>query len=146
MAYIWDKNLETGNRTIDDQHRRLIDAINNLQTAKLAGKGTSQLEELMVFLITYTIKHFRDEEALQIKYQYPDYSEHKGQHTDFKKQVDRLMAEIGAEGPSPALVDKVTELIGSWLFNHIKGHDFKCAAYLRSMDEAPEADMSCPVN
>ncbi len=39
MAYVFTKDLETGNQLIDSEHRQLIDAINNLLTACSTAKA-----------------------------------------------------------------------------------------------------------
>ena len=37
---LWDKRLETGNAQIDEQHKALVEALNNLHAAMKQGKGT----------------------------------------------------------------------------------------------------------
>jgi hemerythrin len=134
MVYVWDANLETGHRIIDNQHRQLVETVNTLQAANLAGKGAEEIESVMEFLIAYTIKHFQDEEALQVKYGYPDYPTHKGYHEAFKIQVSALTKRMADEGPTSELIGEVTQQVGEWLLNHIKGDDFKMAAYIQKMD------------
>lgn len=43
MAYSWTADLETGNAKIDDQHKQLFVAINNLLEACSKGKGRDAL-------------------------------------------------------------------------------------------------------
>ena len=38
MAFLWDKKLETGNGMIDQQHKQLITAINDLKTLRESAK------------------------------------------------------------------------------------------------------------
>lgn len=40
MAYIWNKDLETGNAMIDQQHKQLIQCINDLLDARSSVKGS----------------------------------------------------------------------------------------------------------
>ena len=84
MAYNWDKSLETGNFTIDEQHKSIIKAINDLLEACSQGKGRVEVEKTLIFLKDYVVKHFNDEEKLQIKSNYPGYKEHKEIHDSFK--------------------------------------------------------------
>ena len=58
MAYIWSKDLETGNKLIDQQHQQLIQSINDLLDACSQGKGRDKIVETMQFLQSYTAKHF----------------------------------------------------------------------------------------
>nr|WP_315020284.1 hemerythrin family protein [uncultured Aminipila sp.] len=132
MKYDWTSDLETGNGTIDEQHKQLIAAINNLLDACSQGKGRDSLKETTTFLYDYTSKHFADEEKLQIASQYPDYPNHKQYHEGFKKVVREIMDQLQKEGPSLVLVGKVNSSIGGWLINHIKKEDVKVAAHIRS--------------
>lgn len=132
MKYDWTSDLETGNSTIDGQHKQLINAINNLLEACSQGKGRDALKETTTFLYDYTAKHFADEEKLQIASQYPDYTNHKQYHEGFKKVVREIADQLEKEGPNLVLVGKVNTSIGGWLINHIKKEDVKVAAHIRS--------------
>jgi hemerythrin len=134
MSYVWDKDLETGHTLIDNQHKQLVQAVNDLQVANAAGKGAAEIERTIDFLLGYTIKHFRDEEALQLEYGYPDYYEHVSYHREFKGQVNQLVERLKAEGPTRELVDEVTQHIGDWLLHHIKSDDLKMAAFVQQED------------
>jgi hemerythrin len=134
MAYVWDKNLETGHTLIDNQHKQLVRAVNDLQEANVAGKGAEEIERTIDFLLGYTIKHFKDEEALQLEYGYPDYYEHVSYHREFKRQVDQLAQRMKEEGPTRELVNEITQHIGNWLIHHIKSDDLKMASYIQHED------------
>jgi hemerythrin len=135
MAYEWDEDLETGYAVIDRQHRQLVETVNKLQAAKDAGKGPDEIGKIIGFLLEYTDKHFREEEALQQAYQYPDYYVHVSYHEAFRQQVAQLVKRMDDEGPTPELVDETTTAIGDWLINHIKGDDFRMAAFVQSEDK-----------
>ncbi|MGB4438055.1 MAG: hemerythrin family protein [Sedimentibacter sp.] len=132
MAYSWDKSLETGNSTIDTQHKSLVKAINDLLEACSLGKGRNEVLKTLDFLQNYVIKHFADEEKLQIKSMYPDYKAHKQKHEDFKKVVNEIVEEFNNSGATIQLVAKVNTSIGGWLINHIKSEDKKVAAHIMS--------------
>lgn len=131
MAYEFTKELETGNALIDSQHRQLIEAINRLLEACGQGKGRAHIKETMDFLQQYTAKHFADEEALQLQYEYPDYVSHKNYHEWFKKTVKELAGELEEMGPTVVMVGKVNASIAGWLVNHIRREDTKVAAHIR---------------
>jgi len=131
MAYQWDSTLETGYDKVDNQHKQLVSALNSLIDANKSGKGDKIVMETMDFLTGYAIKHFADEEKLQVQYSYPDYLNHKKIHEDFKKTVKELVDRVVKEGPSQPLVDEVCAKLGAWLVNHIKGDDFRMAAFVK---------------
>lgn len=132
MAYKWDNSLETGNSIIDEQHKSLIKAINDLLDACSHGKGRVEVQNTLNFLSDYVVKHFNDEEKLQLKSKYPEYIAHKKLHEDFKKDVTNIIAEYEKDGGTILLVSKVNNSIGSWLINHIKTMDRKVADHINS--------------
>jgi hemerythrin len=131
-AYTWDASLEVGNLMIDDQHRQLIDALNNFLTAHAEKKSNDELKKSLNFLNDYTIKHFFEEEQLQKKYEYPDYENHKKFHDGLKKVVRDLQVQLIMKGPSESLYEDVKVKVGDWLISHIKTQDTRIGAHLRS--------------
>jgi hemerythrin len=139
MAYQWDSSLETGYEKVDNQHKQLVAALNDIIQASRNGKGKDEIFKTLDFLTGYTIMHFADEEKLQVKYDYPDYLIHKRYHDEFKVTVGELTARIVKEGPSEEMIGIVTTAIGDWLLNHIKGDDFRMAAYVKAKSAEQES-------
>jgi len=134
MAYKWDSSLESGYSKIDNQHKQLIAMLNDLIEAKKEGKGDSAVLRTLDFLTGYAIKHFADEEQLQIDYDYPDYLNHKRIHEDFKKTVGEFVEKVIKDGPTEEIIGTIIETIGSWLLNHICGDDFRLTAFVKAAD------------
>jgi hemerythrin len=132
MAYQWDSSLETGHEKIDNQHKQLIAALNSIIEASAGGKGEAEIFKTLDFLTGYTIMHFSDEEKLQVMYDYPDYLIHKRYHDEFKVTVGELTKRLEKEGPTEEMMNIVTSAVGNWLLNHIKGDDFRMAAYVKA--------------
>jgi hemerythrin len=131
-AYAWDKSLEVGNQIIDDQHRQLIDALNNLLRVHAEKGSNDELKKSLNFLNDYTIKHFFEEEQLQKKYGYPDYESHKKLHDGLKRVVRDLQIQLIMKGPTEALFNDVKTKVGDWLVAHIKTQDTRIGAYLKT--------------
>jgi len=140
MAYQWDSSLETGYDKVDNQHKQLIAAVNSLMDSSTSGKGDDAVLDTLDFLTGYAIKHFADEEQLQMDYNYSDFLNHKRIHDDFKGTVSELVGRVRNEGPSEKLITEVIHIIGSWLLNHIKGDDFRMAAYVKDADAKATAE------
>ena len=134
MAYRWDSSLETGYDKVDNQHKQLIKAVNNLMEASASGKGDKAVMETLEFLTSYAVKHFTDEEKLQVQFNYPDYLNHKRLHDEFKVRVGELVQKVNDEGPTEQVINEVSTVIGSWLLNHIKGDDFRMATFIKAAD------------
>ncbi|KJU82799.1 hemerythrin-like, metal-binding domain protein, partial [Candidatus Magnetobacterium bavaricum] len=61
---VWNDNIGLGIREIDDQHKALIDIINNLFDAMSAKRANEILSGIFKELIDYTRYHFSAEEGL----------------------------------------------------------------------------------
>ena len=132
MTYMWKAEYATGNTEIDEQHKQLFKAVNDLISACSSGQGHDVLDPTIKFLVDYTVKHFADEEKLQQQYQYPDFTNHKKLHENFKTTVLKLTKELQEGGTSTVLVGKVNSTIGNWLVNHIQREDKKVADHILS--------------
>ena len=131
MSYRWNSSLETGHPVIDSQHKELINAINNLLSACLQGQGAGEVGTTIDFLIAYTKRHFGEEEALQQKSNYPDYTNHRTYHATFVQTITELSAELKQAGASPVMINKIIRSVGDWLVNHIQQQDIKVATHLK---------------
>ena len=129
----WSQTLETGNDAIDSQHKELFRLTSNLVEACENNRGQEVLGETLNFLASYTIKHFSDEEALQVEYNFPGYERHKKLHEDFKAKVVDLIHQYQQDNQSVDLRAHVNSTIIRWLLQHIKGEDFKIAEHIRKM-------------
>ena len=137
-AYQWDSSLETGHAKVDNQHMQLISSLNSIIAASQEGKSSEEIFKTLDFLTGYTIMHFSTEEKLMVMYDYSDYMIHKSYHDEFKNTVVELTKRLTNEGPSEELISVVTTTVGNWLLNHIKGDDFRMAAYVKSKGD-PDA-------
>jgi hemerythrin len=131
MSYEWSSDLETGYKSIDDQHKQLVESLNELLRACQHGDHRDELKKNLKFLVDYAVKHFDDEEAFQLKYNYPDYEWHKKLHEAYKDQASDLAKRLVKKGPTIALVAEAKSTLGDWLISHIKGEDIKMARHIR---------------
>jgi methyl-accepting chemotaxis protein len=134
--YEWDQSLSTGVAKIDDQHRQLIDAVNNLIDAIEAGRGAAELKKALDFLVNYTVIHFDGEEAIQRECGYPGFENHRRIHEAFKKAAAEMAGEMERDGITPNLVNEVKRKFGDWLVTHIKGQDCELGAFIKSKGKA----------
>lgn len=71
MNLIWDDNLSVGIDNIDNQHKELLNCIENLITAIEHSRSNDEIIKTLDFLEEYVIKHFTAEEEIQAKTNYP---------------------------------------------------------------------------
>ena len=127
----WTSNLETGNHRIDQQHKQLFKLTSDIVDSYMSGKSSELVAKTLDFLAEYTVKHFADEEALQIQYDFPDYKNHKKMHDDFKESVIDLITKYKANDNSIDLHSTVNSIVVRWLVQHIQREDSKIAQHIR---------------
>lgn len=131
MSFHWTESLAVGHRTIDDQHRELIDRFRGLLEACKAGKGKEKVAELFGFLDAYALSHFRAEEKLMAEHGYPGLLEHKSQHAWFVGKLAELKGTLQADGPSFHLVIAANQTLLDWIVEHIRSTDVRFGKYLQ---------------
>lgn len=120
MAFMqWTHDLEMGIPVIDNQHKRIIDYINELDDASRTG-NMDETNHALEGLLDYTITHFEFEEELQEKAGYPFLKAHKRVHEIFMKRVAdfRARADSGED-----ITQELLGVLKVWLASHIKGDD-----------------------
>ncbi len=130
--YEFTKELVTGNSIIDGQHKRLIEATNELMMACSVGKGRDSIKKTSSFLNNYVNEHFSDEEKLQSDYKYPDIAKHKIFHAEYKKKLANTLIEIEKEGATINTLSRLNTDIGV-LISHIRSEDRRVAAHISSL-------------
>jgi len=123
----WDDSLNTGIKTIDQQHRGIVDFINKLHAAGLK-EDRDTIESVLTGLTDYTHSHFSYEEQLQQQHGYPLIVPHKKAHDNFIIRLNEYKkrhnnGENIARGLSGELV--------IWLTNHIKNEDRDYVPYCK---------------
>jgi hemerythrin-like metal-binding protein len=88
MTIEWNDNLATGVSEIDAQHKELFKRINVLFEACSKRKGRAEVGNLLKFLEEYVVVHFGTEEKYMTMFNYPEYSSHKEEHTNFVNDSD----------------------------------------------------------
>lgn len=136
MNVEFDESLITGNKTIDTQHKELIDRIAKLITCCEQSGGKLEAIRMLDFLDEYAGYHFSAEEKLQEEVEYPGIAEHKEKHEEFKQAVKELYEMLEeVEGPTEEFVNAVKKNVLDWLLSHIKGFDCSVASYINMKSE-----------
>jgi len=127
----WSEEYELGNDFVDSQHKKLFELVNNIGKYCNEGRNVNTLSETLDFLLQYTVQHFSDEEALQIKFNFPEYEHHKKLHEEFEAIVIEKVAEFKDKGSTKNLKDTVNDFVITWLVNHILKEDMKIGEYIK---------------
>jgi hemerythrin len=115
------KTFELGIESIDSQHKKLVDYINELDRAIDIGQEKDTISALFEKLYNYTRFHFKEEEAYFFNLSKNDFLLHQLQHKHFIEELDRIIALEKIESISAELLYFLTD----WLLNHIQVEDRK---------------------
>ncbi len=128
-AMTWDQNFETGIASIDGQHRKLFDMINDLHDAMQQKRSKEAIGQILGRLIDYTGSHFGHEEQAFRSTGYPEEGNHKQEHARLVEQVLALQAKFNSG--EAVLTQSVIDFLQDWLIKHIKGTDMRYAPHLK---------------
>ncbi len=126
----WEAKLSVGIPSVDRQHQRLLELINELHDALSAGHGADAIGPVLTELLRYTQVHFKYEEELMRRHGFPGLRAHAETHAAFASQVRALASRPHANRSVVAL--EAQTLLRRWLVDHIRGEDQKYAPFLLS--------------
>ncbi len=128
MSYwAWDSSLEIGIPVIDSQHRRIVDYINELNTA-ISTHSETEVGRILSELVEYTVTHFAFEEQLMEQGGYTYIKTHKKVHENFTHRIENYQERYRAgEDVSRKLLNDLK----IWLTNHIQRDDTDYAPFVR---------------
>lgn len=118
---IWDSSLSVGVERIDNEHKKLVQILNDLHTAMTQGQVKAVTGPLLTELVRYTREHFANEEALMLRTKYPQYAEHHAQHKELTSQVEEFVGRY-ERGEISISVHLLT-FLRDWLTTHIQRED-----------------------
>ena len=113
---------------MDDQHGVIMDAMNELRLAVVRGSGREHVSELLNRLIEFTRMHFKCEEQLMERSEFPGLADHCAQH---QSMLARLLhaarrMQYGEGVPLRALLCALRD----GYIHHIEGLDRQYGSWL----------------
>jgi hemerythrin len=132
----WTPALAFGIKSIDEQHRGLLDFTNDLFRHCVGNDATEReyFKKVIDGAVDYVKTHFSTEEELMQKYHYPDFAAHKKEHTSFVFAVVKE-ANAYATGKESRLLD-FARYLKEWILNHIAVSDKKYVPFFKQTDPA----------
>ncbi|HJP19420.1 MAG TPA: bacteriohemerythrin [Nitrospinota bacterium] len=126
----WSEKFMLGIPEIDEQHKQIVDLINNLNNLKNKTVETEYLGKIIEALISYTRTHLAYEERLLRQHNYPEFAPHKSEHDKLVKEATDLQTKFFT-GVTDLSTD-IAILLNDWLAEHILVVDKKYVPYLKN--------------
>ena len=129
MNYVkWEKEYNTGDDKIDEQHQRVFVFINKLNLALQTTKDREEIIDILKGLKDYTDYHFKLEEDQMIASNYPKIDAHKAEHQIFIDRLNKLTADM--ENKSTTINLRLLKFLKVWFSGHILNTDKKFVSFL----------------
>ncbi len=130
---IWNDSYLTGIKRIDEQHKVLVNTLNEANARLSTSVTRDLLEQITRDLLSYAIYHFETEESLMQEYDYVGLSpteaeQHRLEHRNFSQQVVALRE--GLRDGRLVTREELLSFLNNWLINHILHTDLRLGAFL----------------
>ncbi|CAA7624697.1 Bacteriohemerythrin [Magnetospirillum sp. LM-5] len=132
----WDEAYSVGSAILDSDHRIIFSLLAQLNDATDTDQSREVVGSVLKVLAEYAEHHFRREEAIMRRANYPLAEQHEQLHHDLEKKVTQI-CERWRAGERDALSADVQSLLKNWLTDHILEDD---KAYGPWVEAAQEQD------
>lgn len=125
--FIWKSEYNLKNNDINSEHQYLLELVNVIiENRELLSK--SEVIEIFQQLVNYSHFHFKNEEELMKKINYPEIEEHKRQHQEFIQDLNRIHKEILDNNNN--VTDDIISFLAEWLIDHMMITDKQIDSYV----------------
>jgi len=135
-VFPWNESFNTGLIEIDDQHKKLVELLNQLSSHLAYHFKLSSMDDVFNELTAYAEHHFKTEEAIWQKYFIDDdwYNIHKETHASFISDVLAIKANKNDVSQNEVF-EKIILFLSHWLAFHIIGSDKSMAKVVLAMQQ-----------
>jgi hemerythrin len=132
--FTWNDSYSVGISSIDGQHRKLFDTMNEPHASMSKGTARETTGRLLQDLLAYTRTHFSNEEAMLANVGYPQLDQHRQLHRVMTGRVAEFSARF-RRGDAALSVHMLT-FLRDWLSDHILREDRSYSGWLAQRDVA----------
>jgi hemerythrin len=125
----WKSRLVLGIEKIDEQHRQMVQMIQEFSAAVQVGQATDTLEGLLENMFNYAQIHFATEEALLRRCECPELIRQEAQHEEYVLKVEEFRNKLRAGRFN--LDQELVESLANWWTNHIEVEDKKFVKFVK---------------
>lgn len=129
----WDEEYSLGITEIDEQHRELLNFVNDLISHSTDSQigGNIYLKKIIDAVINHVTHHFWTEEKILAKTDYKKLNDHKMEHEKITAKIIDIRSEMGNEKGEMALYN-LTITLREYFLSHILLFDRDAKYYFRA--------------
>jgi hemerythrin len=129
----WSSTFSVGIKLIDDQHKGLLNLVNDLFN-HVSGDDASErayFQKVIQTAVNYVKVHFATEEKIMIATKFPGYLEHKKAHDTFVLTVVDNIRDF--EAGKKFTLSGFTKFLKEWVLTHIAIMDKQYFTYFKQI-------------
>ena len=129
----WSDSYSMGIKLIDDQHKGLLNFVNELFDHATGNEEEERawFKGVIQFAVRYIREHFTTEEKFMKATKFPGYAEHKRAHDEFTLTVVKSAKDF-QEGKRLVL-EKFAYFLKDWVLAHVAVMDRQYSDYFRKI-------------
>ena len=129
----WSKTFTCGIKLLDDQHKELIDLVNDMFHHATGDENHEHeyFNKVIQQAIKYIKVHFATEEKIMRAIKYPGYAEHKRAHDNFVLKVVENIQNYETE--KHYTLYSFTKFLKDWVLSHIAVMDKQYFIYIKQI-------------
>jgi hemerythrin-like metal-binding protein len=121
----WTPDLSTGVSSLDDDHKQLIDTLNEVFDALLLGRSSMILRTALSTLNDYVVEHFAREEEWMCEIDDPGLPDHRREHQALRDHIESIISLQDMSDDERSI--ELLVVLGDWLLGHIANSDIQTA-------------------
>lgn len=131
MLIAWTPNMSVGVSVFDEDHKMLVNLVNELHDAIEAGHSHQVLGSIIDRLVDYARFHCSREELIFDQTGYPDSEGHRREHQALFHTAAAMQEKFKSDTSSRFALEVMNYMYG-WLVHHIQGSDKLYAPHLNA--------------
>lgn len=139
MKLEWSPNFCIGHKSIDEDHRRLFEFVNEF----VAAQDLNSARQTVIRLHDYAKAHFAREEAILAVSGASDLIAHRREHEKLASGISTLLLSQltpGKEHKEKEIIQSVATLLETWIFDHVLVNDMKQKSVIKQLAERMSAN------
>ena len=125
----WRASYETGIAEMDEEHKQIIEIVNRLYRMLRGAEDTDDLKSIYTTLAEYSEQHFKHEEELLQKHNYPGMEEQGQSHEEFVNKLQEIRDDL--EANDAKAIPEVYKFLREWWIGHIVESDKEYGPFLK---------------
>ena len=113
----WEEKYSVGVEEIDNQHKKMFAAINELLDSLEASNTNEHIENIIKSLVEYKMFHFATEEKYFKEFNYDGAEDHIAKHHEFNEKLKALQEKYPVY--EPAFAYELIDFLEDWLIDHL---------------------------